>query len=402
MLLGAKIRHVILGVLVIFATTSCSTFGPTSAVPCTPHFPYAEGWLGADGGYSIPLADGRSVWLFSDTFVGVPGQPSRENSEMIHNSIGLSRCADNGRWNIDYAWGQSDRGEPAAFFHQNDATGYWWLFDGFEHRGALYVGLLRIEPSEPRGPLALPFRNTGLDLARIANYDENPEQWQYEVLPLTDREIALPGSALVVDDGFLYLFSFFGRDDANRNRILARLPLSALAENNPGASLETWAVDRRWIAGFKPKEARVIMDDNATEMSVRYFDAINAWVAVYSDLDAAMPKSGAATMSQIRLRTAPRLEGPWSKSRSIYRIPELEGNYAERIDPNVFCYAAKEHPQYATEDRLILTYVCNLMTRSSDDPWDILKRLATQMDLYRPQVVAVPVSEFGFDEIGPR
>jgi hypothetical protein len=110
-----------------------------------------------------------------------------------------------------------------------------------------------------------------------------------------------------------------------------------------------------------------------------------------------MPKSGAASMSQVRLRTAPRLEGPWSDPRSIYRIPELEGDYTERIDPNVFCYAAKEHPQYATEDRLILTYVCNLMTRSSDDPWDILKRLTTQMDLYRPQVVVVPVPEFGFD-----
>lgn len=139
------------------------------------------------------------------------------------------------------------------------------------------------------------------------------------------------------------------------------------------------------------------MDDNATEMSVRYFDAIDAWVAVYSDLDSAIPESVAASVSEIRLRTAPRLEGPWSDPRSIYRIPELEGNYAERIDPNVFCYAAKEHPQYATEDRLILTYVCNLMTRSSDDPWDILKRLATKMDLYRPQVVVVPVPEFEFD-----
>lgn len=397
MRLGARIRHVIAGVLVILATTSCSTFAPTSTVPCTPHFPYAEGWLGADGGYSVPLEDGRSIWLFSDTFVGDPGQRSRENSEMIHNSIGLSRCTDNGRWSIDYAWGHSDRDEPEAFFHQNDATGYWWLFDGFEHQGAFYVGLLRIEPSEPRGPLQLSFRNTGLDLARIENYHADPEQWQYEVLSLTDSEIALPGSTLVVDDGFLYLFSFFDRDDENRNRMLARLPLSALAEKTPGVSLETWAVDRRWIAGFKPKQARVIMDDNATEMSVRYFDAIDAWVAVYSDLDSAMPESVATSVGEVRLRTAPRLEGPWSDPRSIYRIPELEGNYAERIDPNVFCYAAKEHPQYATEDRLILTYVCNLMTRSSDDPWDILKRLATKMDLYRPQVVVVPVPEFGFD-----
>src|SRR5207244_1521048 len=33
-----------------------------------------EGWTGADGTYSVPLPDGRTAWLFSDTFLGPVNQ----------------------------------------------------------------------------------------------------------------------------------------------------------------------------------------------------------------------------------------------------------------------------------------------------------------------------------------
>ena len=58
--------------------------------PCRPDFPYRDGWLGADAAYSVPLADGRSLWLFGDTFVGAEGARDRSGSAMISNSIALS------------------------------------------------------------------------------------------------------------------------------------------------------------------------------------------------------------------------------------------------------------------------------------------------------------------------
>src|SRR5688572_22589904 len=40
---------------------------------CMPSFPYKDGWLGGDAGYSIALAPGKSLWLFGDSFVGKSG-----------------------------------------------------------------------------------------------------------------------------------------------------------------------------------------------------------------------------------------------------------------------------------------------------------------------------------------
>src|SRR6266481_3045500 len=33
-------------------------------------FEQSDGWIGADGVYSVPLSPGRTLWLFDDTWVG--------------------------------------------------------------------------------------------------------------------------------------------------------------------------------------------------------------------------------------------------------------------------------------------------------------------------------------------
>ena len=47
--------------------------GTDAAARCLPSFPFQDGWLGADAAYSIPLPDGRSVWIFGDTLYGERG-----------------------------------------------------------------------------------------------------------------------------------------------------------------------------------------------------------------------------------------------------------------------------------------------------------------------------------------
>src|SRR5579863_1127822 len=69
---------------------------------CTPSFPLRPPWLGADAAYSIPLPDGRDVWIFGDTLYGEKRLVTGEVPQMVHNSFGISRC-EAGRWKIDYA-----------------------------------------------------------------------------------------------------------------------------------------------------------------------------------------------------------------------------------------------------------------------------------------------------------
>ncbi len=382
-----------LSVLLLLATASCAGFGVPGPTACTPRFPYQDGWLGGDAAYSIPIGPGQSIWLFGDTFVGAPDQRTRKNSQFIHNSIGISRCASGGGWQIEYAWGQAD-GSARDFIDSGEDGSYFWLFDGFVFADRLYVGLLGVEKSQPRGPLQLPFRYTGMKLARIENYRAEPESWSIEILPLSDNRVAFPG-AMVVYAEHVYLFAFLDRDAVHHPRMLGRFPLTALSANDASGQLEYLARDETWRRGFDPDDALIVMDDNASEMSVRYHDELGAWLAVYGypDLTDRFPEVPPSDL--IFVRTAQRLEGPWSEPKAIFRIPELNRSFASGNDPNTFCYAAKEHPQYAGAGRLLLTYVCNLFTPAGQDEWEVLARLAMQMHLYRPRVVSLPLAQLG-------
>jgi hypothetical protein len=380
--------------LLLLPIVSCATFDframDRSCGP--PRFPYTAGWLGGDAAYSIPLPNGKSVWLFGDTFVGTPDQQTRAGSTFIHNSIAISECLRSGEWKIQYAWGRGKDGTAHAFLDPGEKDAYWWLFDGFLHEDQLYIGLLRVTGSEPRGPLNLPFSYQGMGLARIENPKDAPVDWRIEILPLSEGAVALPGSTMVVHGDHVYLFTFLDLDAEHYPRMLARFPLVALdlSPARPVDSLEYLAKSGEWKPGLDPSDGKVLMEDNASEMSVRYHPEIGRWVAVYNypNLTDAFPEIPPS--DRIYIRTAGQLKGPWSEPKSIYRIPELDESYAAGHDPNTFCYAAKEHPEYAREGRLLFTYVCNLFTPSTQDPLEVMKRLAVKMHLYRPIAVSIP------------
>jgi len=347
------------------------------------------------------LQGGRTLWLFGDSFVGSPEQHDRRGSQFVHNTIAISRCGADG-FEIDYAWGGSERG-PARAFLEREGEGWWWLFDGFVYDERLYIGLLEVERTDAHGPLALPFRFTGMQLARVDNPRDPPEQWRTERIELTRETRALPASAMVVNGGSVYLFSFIDAGDGSYPRGLARLPLAALDGRTSGveSELESLGRDGRWKPGLDPDDLRILMADTATEMSVHFHPNIGKWLALYNfprvgdDFPARRPDDA------LWIRTAKSLEGPWSEPRVLGRVRELAT--PEASDPNTGCYAAKEHPQFATQ-RLFVTYVCNLFTGPGQDPQRILQRLLVDMEIYRPvpQLLDLPRDLRDLPHAGPR
>jgi hypothetical protein len=359
---------------------------------CWPRFAYQQGWLGGDGAYSVPLSSTRSIWLFGDTFVGRPGQRDRVGAALVHNSVGVSECR-GGRFAIDYAWGAGADGAPRAFLERPGA-GWWWLFGGFAHEGALYVGLLEVERAEPRGPLGIPFAYTGSALARIENPGDPPPRWRTTVLPLARGPVAHPVSAFAVAAPHLYLFGFLDLPEGRHPRILARLPLAALTGRpaDPAGALETWTA-AGWAPGWRPDEAAIVMDDDASEMSVRHHPESDRWVALYNfpAVDGRFPETRPA--DAVYARTAPAPEGPWSERRLVFRIPELAPEPEAPSDPNLGCYAAKEQPQFSRPGSVTFTYVCNLFTGPGEDPFAVLRRLQRDMEIYRPVAATVTLPE---------
>ena len=377
--------------LTLAGTVSCAQLGlaPRSGqVACWPLFPYVEGWLGADGAYSVPLSRGQSLWLFGDTFVGIPGQANRMGAQFINNSVAVSDCDSGGRFSIRYFWGRSADGSARAFFHR-EGGGWWWPFGAFRHAERLYVGLLEVEAAPPAGALGVNFTLTGASLARIETRGDDPTAWRIEVLPLSKGADAFPLSALVVHASHLYLFAFLGGSE--QPRLLTRLPLASLegAAANPGAALETLAGDGRWLPGLRAEEARILMDDDASEMTVHFHASLGRWLALYSFPELSGDFPATRPSDAVWVRTAEALEGPWSERHLVFRVPELAEGPCHPGTRTPVATARRSSRSSPRPGSLTFTYVCNLFSGVGSEPNAILERLLRKMDLYRPVAATV-------------
>lgn len=339
---------------------------------CTPSFPYINGWLGGDAAYSIPTGPHKSLWFFGDSFIGQKGATNRHDAAFIANSVAVSECQD-GVWNISYFWRESSGAIEPIFRSGTKAYKYWPL-SSFWHDTRLYLFLERIEQREKSG--SLQFRIVGVDLAHIENPSAPPNVWRVSTTPLYGRTDLIPGVANSIQGEHLYIITTlegarYKTSGDHHAAILARLPLSEL---ETPTTLETFGRNGLWHSGLQGRRAKRIMPSAATEMSLRYHRPTESWVAV---MPAAKPFAPYGV-----IKTAPAVEGPWTEGRKFITYKEQLAAIRQK-DPSVFCYAAKEHGQFARPpDTLIVTYVCNTLDESVLD----------RMDLYRPVAQAVSPS----------
>lgn len=359
------------------AAASCllllSSASMLHAAKCTPSFPLqknggAFAWQGADAAYSIPLGDGRDVWIFGDTLYGPRRVVEGHDPRQVHNSIGISTCDSQGKWHLTYVIKRDAHGRATNYFTPADPAHWYWALDGFAANGDLWVTLLCIRHAAKPSPWAFDFETCGSDLAQVSHLDRDPQKWEVTIHPLVpDGVKAYPSATTVVDGQFVYLFALY--EQGTRPLLATRIPLSGL--DNPSANLQYLAQDESWKPGFDPAKAKAVMVNGGSELSIRYHPDLKQWLAVMVD--------PAGFSDRILLRTAPSLIGPWSTGQVIYHMPEMLPGPAR--DKNVFCYAGKEHPEFENND-LLFTYVCNTMN---------VPDLVTRLDIYHPKVVRIPL-----------
>ncbi|HZL25055.1 MAG TPA: DUF4185 domain-containing protein [Acidobacteriaceae bacterium] len=342
------------------------------AAKCTPSFPLEKGktmgWEGADAAYSIPLHDGRDVWIFGDTLYGKERVVAGHDPQQVHNSLGISTCDDAGKWHLQYVIKHDKASRAESYFSPADPQHWYWALDGFKANGDLWVTLLCIRHAAKPSPWAMDFETCGSDLARVSHLDRDPQDWDVKISPLVaDGAKSYPSATTVVSGKYAYLFSLY--ESGGRPLQATRIPLTGL--NDPKAHLEYLAEDGTWKPGFDPTKAKAVMKSGSTELSIRYHPERQQWVAVMFE--------PVGFSSKILLRTAPELTGPWTEGNVIYQVPEMQPGPG--YDKNTFCYAGKEHPEFETGD-LVFTYVCNTMNVPS---------LVTNQKIYFPQVVRMPM-----------
>jgi len=335
--------------------------------PAGLEFPYAQGWLGADDAYSIPLTQTESVWLFGDTFVA--NKETRLRSEaktMARNSVGISTCKPDKNCTIRYFWQKRDDPKPRSFFDTGSDDVWYWPLDGVLQGKTLYVSLLAVRNKPGAGPNdAFGFEIAGTKLATVKNALISPERWHPVVQDLTDSHL-WPGVSMIADGKYVIWYTQVSAGEGHGFMTAMRVPRGKMSK--PAKHWEYLKKDGQWAKGLAGADAMHVIEQPISEMSVRYHPSMRKWLALSAGPEFPSPRA------VVRFADSP--VGPWSNPQTIYEFPEMKHD-APGYDKDTFCYAVKEHTEF-TGAQITLTYACNSM---------VLAKTIANMNIYRPQVV---------------
>jgi Domain of unknown function (DUF4185) len=334
---------------------------------CVPSFPLQEGWLGGDGDISIPLSAGRSIWIFSDTFVGRRAQTVSAGARMISSTVAISTCGPGREPTIEYFWRDRWTDMPRPIFESFTSRYKFWPCGAFVSDGRLYVPLLKIGPKPGAAPNdVFSFKGIGMSVARIGGYAETPpHEWSIEYIPWSQAFDPDAWGCCARSLDYVYVFERGKGDTA----VLKRLHHDDLEE--PESHVAWLSAAGTWRTDLPPSEAKVLFRGDVGN-TVNYHQDLKMWVMV----------CGPGFMNnKIRIRSAPELTGPWSDEKVVYECPESTPGSAA-YDKDNFCYLGREHIQFydpATR-MMLLTYDCNSVS---------FGKVVSNSKIYSPKMVRV-------------
>ena len=310
----------------------------------------AGAWTGADSAYSVPLPDGRTVWLYSDTFLGTvdPDGSRPADSPFIHNSI----IVDDGGELATLTGGTPDAPlslvAPAG---ADESQRWYWFGDGTVEGDRLRVLLLEFEKT---GSGVFDFRYLRTAIASFRLPGLEPET--VTELPAPPEDLPVHWAAVVFEDReHTYVYGVEDRQSEKFAHV-ARVGRGRL-------TTEPWQYFTG--SGWSTEQAASarILAGVSNEFSVQRHCGDHLLITG----DAREPLS--ADIVAYRSRS---LTGGFGEPVRLYTTPETGGDH--------FTYNAKAHPQLARGRTVVISY--NVNSFVSDD-------LYADARLYRPRYLDV-------------
>ncbi|SIQ81276.1 DUF4185 domain-containing protein [Micromonospora avicenniae] len=310
-------------------------------------------WAGGDGTYSAPLPDGRTAWLFNDTFLGPVG-PGRSITPHapVHNTIVT-------------AHGRSDRptetllrGTPENPLPIVGPAGtddpWYWNGDGIVDDGKLYVFEFQ---QQAAGEGHFGFEWIGTDLASLSLPDLRLQQ----VAPTYDAHGIQWGVELLRVGEYIYIYGV-GSQWPGKQAHVAR----ALA----GHLDEAWEFYTG--SGWSPNEGDSvsILDEVGSSYGVAEVQGRYVFVTTDSYLG-----------SKIYVHTASTPFGFAGTERvQVYDTPEGQPEFDADADGDIYTYNVAVHPTLGDGNNLVVSYNVN-STSIADLYGDISNNRARYLDL---------------------
>jgi hypothetical protein len=290
-------------------------------------------WLGGDAAFSVDLGAGRVLWLFGDSFVARKAGDSRADSLFIRNSAAIQTGYDPAHATMKFYWRVED-GKPADFAAPEEKT-WLWPAQGFRigNRLLLFYSRMAVDTKKP----SLGFAAIGWTAFLVDNPGQEPSAWTLRQINVPDGhgKIMMGTSVIQIADS-VYVF---GASEPEHDVYLLRWPAVAAA-NAQLSSPQWWCGPQGWLADISLRTP--ITHGISSEFSIQRDPRGTGFIEVNSQ---------GFGSSEIVMRIAKILQGPWSAPQTLYRPPESDA-------PNPFVYAGKSHPELTGAD-LVVTYAAN-------------------------------------------
>lgn len=331
-------------------------------------------WTGADTTFSVELPDGRTVWIFSDTFLSPSNacaasdpQPCHKREFWVAPFINNSFIVQEADGTLSKTlYGGTDE-SPTALIRPplpvNEGY-FYWMGDGTVEGDRLHVFVRRYPKAPVLSPTALgtdiaTFRLPDLTLESITDGigTGGVRPWAFAAPPVGSVVPVTWGAGILEREDYTYIY---GTEEypLNKHLHVARVPsgklLTAPWEYFDGTG---WTTDAL--------QSERVLADVAGELSV--VETTHGFRLVTSRLG----------IAELLSYMAPKPEGPWGQRKELYVPPEIARGGS--------VYNAHEHPQYSRPGRLVFSYNVNGQLDGKDVFADI--------HVYRARFVEVRLDE---------
>jgi len=339
-----------------------------------------DDWTGADSTYSVKLSDGRTVYGFSDTFLGsVNADGSRpmtiedggttpfiNNTFVVQSSGGtLSSTAHGGT-----------AASPTALMPPRDGSHIYWAGD-LTTNGSGEIQQPYREYKVGSGALNVAWEDNVL-----ARFSTSNLKQPISVTALPSSRKIMWGSGLLKADGYTYVYGTEDLGTDGKHMYVARVQgtdlrgtwsyLASYGSNQTDPSDDTWSSSE--------SAALRVLSGVSNEFSVSKRG--NFSILVTQDTKLAF-----STEIDAYLSCSPA--GPFSGEKTVYNTPIAKPDGTPYNDADIYTYNAHAHASLNTANNLVVSYNMNSLDFTVTGPQ---KDVYRDVSIYRPRFVNVPVT----------
>lgn len=331
----------------------------------TAFFRQTNHWAAGDVATTIPLSDGRALWLFGDSYI-----------DQFDPASGTLPCLFNAR-NAVLVQGTNDLLHPRtlcnfksadkSFFRPPDdgGTNFWpcfWPGDGFQASNTIYIYLTEMQKTPEGGMWG--FKAIGQSWAKISF--PKLEVTDYVKLPSFNGILFWCGFVKDERTGYTYAFGDKRRGTGS-DVYVARFPT-----DKPESHWTFWN-GKRWDGNV----SNITTIAHGSSTSVNVCKINGKFLLITTQFSVACDQG-----REIYLMTSASPTGPFTQRKRIFIVDDVVNGH------HPFFYGAVPHPEFINNDGLLITYCINgyepCLANCVNDRMN--------PDYYRPRAIRLPLT----------